>query len=192
MQCLQTYSSSVPLKLGFVLKRATSCLRRPFRLACAAGNAFSFAVNAELVASLWQHGAYRLHPWFSIFIKTRVRFEPRSLGLAVYAQLTVPLGRYEHNTAFEKYLQHEKVSNDFCCSSKPSSCRFLVKQICVLIASAIAAQLWASQKCLQAPLMAIYKKSFRRYATSRGRVVFKAKYHNCTHIFGRFRPVARF
>jgi len=43
-----------------------------------------------------------------------------------------------------------------------------------------AAQLW------------FIKKSFRRYATSRGRMAFKTKYSNCRHNFGRTRPVARF
>jgi len=38
----------------------------------------------------------------------------------------------------------------------------------------------------------IYKKRFRRYATSLGRMAFKTKYSNCRHNFGRTRPVARF
>jgi len=44
----------------------------------------------------------------------------------------------------------------------------------------------------RAPLMVIYKKCFRRYATSRGRMTLKTKYSNCRHNFGRTRPVARF
>jgi len=40
--------------------------------------------------------------------------------------------------------------------------------------------------------MVIYKKRFRRYATSRGRMAFKANYPICSHNFGRTRPVARF
>ena len=42
------------------------------------------------------------------------------------------------------------------------------------------------------PLMVIYKKSFRRYATYRGRMAFKTKYPNCRHNFARIRPVASF
>ena len=69
-------------------------------------------------------------------------------------------------------------------------------EICVLFTgmlSAVPAQLWLPPKMLtRAPLMVIYKKSFRRYATSRGRMAFKTKYSNCRHNFGRIRPVARF
>jgi len=42
------------------------------------------------------------------------------------------------------------------------------------------------------PLMVIYKKLFRRYATFRGRMAFKTKYPNCRHNFARIRPVASF
>jgi len=50
------------------------------------------------------------------------------------------------------------------------------------------------QKMLpRAPLMVVYKKKLcRPNATSRGRMVFKTKYSNCRHKFGRTRPVARF
>ena len=41
-------------------------------------------------------------------------------------------------------------------------------------------------------LIVIHKKSFQRYATSRGRMVFQTKYPNCGHNFGRIWPVARF
>jgi len=58
--------------------------------------------------------------------------------------------------------------------------------------SAEAAQLWAPQNGCKAPLMVIYEKSFRRYATSRGRMAFKTKYPNCRHNFGRTRTVSRF
>jgi len=37
--------------------------------------------------------------------------------------------------------------------------------------------------------MVIYKKRFRRNATSRGRMAFKTKYPNCRHNFGRSKPV---
>jgi len=57
--------------------------------------------------------------------------------------------------------------------------------------SGVAAQLWASQNGYKAPLMVIYEKSWR-YATSRGQMVFKTKYTNCRHNFGRTRTVARF
>ena len=40
--------------------------------------------------------------------------------------------------------------------------------------------------------MVIYKKHFRRYATSRGRMAVKTKYSNCRNNFGRTRPVASF
>ena len=36
-----------------------------------------------------------------------------------------------------------------------------------------------------AQLMVIYKKRFRRYASSRSRKAFKTKYSNCTRNFGR-------
>ena len=58
--------------------------------------------------------------------------------------------------------------------------------------SAVAAQLCHPQMLTGAPLMVIYKKRFRRYATSRGRMAFKANYPICSHNFGRTRPVARF
>ena len=62
----------------------------------------------------------------------------------------------------------------------------------IVVSSAVSAQLWPPQHVYRGPLLVIYKKSFRRYATSRGRMAFKTKYPNCRHNFGRTRPVARF
>jgi len=59
--------------------------------------------------------------------------------------------------------------------------------------SVASAQLWAPPKMLTGvPLVVIYKNSFRRYASSRGRMDFKTKYHNCRHNFGSVRPVVNF
>ena len=61
------------------------------------------------------------------------------------------------------------------------------------ILSAVSAQLWGPQNAYRGPLMVIYeKKRFRRHATFGGRMVFKTKYPNCRHNFGRTRPVAKF
>ena len=50
--------------------------------------------------------------------------------------------------------------------------------------SAVSAQIWAPHKMLTgAPLMVIYEKIFRRYATSRCQMAFKTKYPNCTTQF---------
>jgi len=57
--------------------------------------------------------------------------------------------------------------------------------------SAAAAQLYP-QNANRAPLIAIYNKRFRRCATSRSRMIFKTKYPNCRHNFGRTRPVVKF
>jgi len=43
-----------------------------------------------------------------------------------------------------------------------------------------------------ASLTVIYKKSFRRYPTSRGRMTFETNYPNCRHNFGRIRPAPGF
>jgi len=61
------------------------------------------------------------------------------------------------------------------------------------LVSAVSAQLWVLPKMLtRAPQWWFIKKSFRCYATSRGRMAFKTKYSNCRHNFGRTRPGARF
>ena len=57
---------------------------------------------------------------------------------------------------------------------------------------AVSAQPCSHQMLTGARLMVIYKKRFRRCATSRGRMAFKIKYPKCRHNFGRTRYVARF
>jgi len=54
--------------------------------------------------------------------------------------------------------------------------------------SAAVAQLCPPKKN-RGPLMVIYRKRFRRCATSRGRMAFKRKYPNCRHNFGGTRPI---
>jgi len=58
--------------------------------------------------------------------------------------------------------------------------------------STVAAQLCFRKNAYRCPLVVIYKMRFRHYATSRGRMAFKAKYPNCWHNFVRTKPVARF
>jgi len=77
---------------------------------------------------------------------------------------------------------------------EPDGVNCVVRRICLATTtnSAEAAQLWPPKMFAGVPLMAIYKKRFRRHTTSRDQMAFNTKYRNCRHDFGRIRPVAKF